>query len=100
MSELKITSSNIEELLNKGQTVLVDFYADWCGPCKMLAPVIAQIAEEHSDVIVGKLNIDEEMDLAQRFQVTNIPTVIIFKDGAEADRVVGFVPKDDIVSRL
>ena len=83
MAELKITAANFEnEVLNSDKPVLLDFYADWCGPCKMLAPVVHEIAEENAGTIkVGKINVDEQMELAMRFQVSSIPMLVVFKDG-------------------
>lgn len=94
MSEVKITRENFEEEVLKSELpVLVDFWAVWCGPCQMLAPSIEQIADEFDGKVkVGKLNIDEEMDIARQFHVSSIPTVILFKDGKAADKVVGAVP--------
>ena len=83
MAELNITSLNFEnEVLNADKPVLLDFYADWCGPCKMLAPVLHEIAEENAGTLkVGKINVDEQMELAMRFQVFSIPMLVVFKDG-------------------
>ena len=83
MAELKITAANFEnEVLRSDKPVLLDFYADWCGPCKMLAPVLHELAEENSGTLkVGKVNVDEQMELAMRFQVSSIPMLVVFKDG-------------------
>ena len=83
MAELKITAANFEnEVLHSDKPVLLDFYADWCGPCKMLAPVLHEIAEENAGALkVGKVNVDEQMELAMRFQVSSIPMLVVFKDG-------------------
>ena len=83
MAELKITAANFEnEVLRSDKPVLLDFYADWCGPCKMLAPVLHEIAEENTGALkVGKVNVDEQMELAMRFQVSSIPMLVVFKDG-------------------
>lgn len=99
---LKITSASFEkEVLSSELPVLVDFWATWCGPCKMLAPVIDEIAaEQEGQVVVGKVNVDEEPDLAAKFGVMNIPTVILFKDGKEVTRSVGLVPKQKLLAML
>ena len=82
MAVLTITAQNFEqEVLQSDKPVLIDFYADWCGPCKMMAPVIEEIAGEVNDVKVGKLNIDNEMEIAQKYGVMSIPTLIVFQDG-------------------
>ena len=83
MAELKITAANFEnEVLNSDKPVLLDFYADWCGPCKMLAPVLHEIAEESTGAFkVGKVNVDEQMELAMRFQVSSIPMLVVFRTG-------------------
>lgn len=83
-----------------GVTALIDFYADWCGPCKMLAPVIEQLAGELDDVLVGKVNIDDVPQLAEKFGVMSIPTVIVLKDGKEVQRSVGFTSKAKLLSML
>lgn len=101
MSVLKITSNNFEEeVLNSDKTTIIDFYADWCGPCKMMSPVIDEIAEENDSVKVGKLNVDEAQDIAIKYNVMSIPTIIIFKDGKEDKRFVGVTRKENILSVL
>ena len=80
--------------------VLVDFWATWCGPCRMLSPVVDEVSEEVGGVVVGKVNIDEQQDLASRYQVMTIPTLIVFRNGQEADRSVGVVPKQKILDML
>ena len=102
MAELKITAANFEnEVLNSDKPVLLDFYADWCGPCKMLAPVLHEIAEENADTLkVGKINVDEQMELAMRFQVSSIPMLVVFKDGKEITKSVGYRPKSEIAAMV
>ena len=102
MAELNITSLNFEnEVLNSDKPVLLDFYADWCGPCKMLAPVVHEIAEENAGTLkVGKINVDEQMELAMRFQVSSIPTLVVFKDGKAVAKSVGYRPKAEIAAMV
>ena len=95
----KLNSSNFKTEINSN-TTLVDFYADWCGPCKMIAPFIEEIANERDDITVGKVNVDEDTELAIKYNVVSIPTLIIFKDGKEKSRIVGFRPKEAILSEL
>jgi thioredoxin 1 len=96
---MKINSVEEFERNIKDGKVLVDFYADWCPPCRMLSPIIEEI-ESKKIVRVLKVNVDELRDLALRYQIFSIPTLIIFKDGREADRIIGLVPKDEIIRRL
>ena len=100
--EYKFTSADFEkEVLQSDKPVLVDFFADWCGPCKMMAPVVEQLAEElEGKAKVGKLNIDENMDIAEKYRVMNIPTFLIFKDGQEKERIVGAVSKNELKNNL
>ena len=102
MAELKITAANFEnEVLNSDKPVLLDFYADWCGPCKMLAPVLHEITEENIGALkVGKINVDEQMELAMRFQVSSIPMLVVFKDGKEITKSVGYRPKSEIAAMV
>ena len=102
MAELKITAANFEnEVLRSDKPVLLDFYADWCGPCKMLAPVVHEIAEENAGTLkVGKINVDEQMELAMRFQVSSIPMLVVFKDGKEITKSVGYRPKSEIAAMV
>ena len=102
MSHVILTAENFDEVIAEaGKTVMVDFYADWCGPCKMLAPTIEEIAEEADDnVIVAKLDVDENEGLAIQFGVMSIPTVIVFKDGEPVEKVVGVVSKDELLALL
>lgn len=92
-----ITTKNFDEkVTNSTGTVLVDFYADWCGPCKMLAPAVEDIAESHPDIRVYKVNVDEENALAVKFKVMSIPTLIVFKDGVQAETSVGMVSQQEL----
>lgn len=101
MALLKINNENFEsEVLKSDKTVLLDFFADWCGPCQMLAPVLAEIAEEREDIVVGKINVDEEMQLALKFGVESIPMLAVIKDGKLVNKSVGFTPKEQILEIL
>ena len=101
MSVLTITNENFEkEVLKSDKPVIVDFWAAWCGPCKMLSPVVDQLAEELEGVKVAKINIDEQMELAEKYNVSSIPCVVAFKNGEEVGRSVGLVPKQKLVDLL
>ncbi len=100
MSVLHITKENFDATVNSGKPVLLDFWATWCGPCRMIAPIVEEIAAERDDVIVGKVNVDEEMELAVKFGIISIPTLIYLKDGMEVDKIVGYRPKADIEDML
>lgn len=100
MAVITITKENFEEIKNGEKTVLIDFYADWCGPCRMLAPIIHEIAEEKSDVAVCKLNVDELPELAEQFGVMSIPTLVIIKNGEVAHQSAGIRPKAQILAML
>lgn len=98
MEVLKVTSANFEkEVLNSDKTTLIDFYADWCGPCKMISPIIESIANENEDIKVVKINVDEAQDLAMEYQVMSIPTIVIIKNGKEVKRNVGVASKEQIL---
>ena len=84
------------EVVKSDKPVLIDFWAPWCGPCKMLGPVIAQIAEEHDEIKVGKVNVDEEEELAEQFGIMSIPTLVLMKDGKVANTFTGFAPKETL----
>ena len=100
MSVIKVTNENFNELISSENTTLIDFYADWCGPCRMLGPVIEEIANEKKDLNVATLNVDTLKDLANQFGVRSIPTMIVFKNGKEIKRLVGFLPKEQILERI
>lgn len=94
---IHVTTDNFEtEVLKSDVPVLVDFYADWCGPCKMLAPLVEQFAQEHPQVKVCKINVDDQADLAMDYDVRSIPTLVVFKDGKEANRSVGLISKSQL----
>ena len=101
MDVLNVTSANFEkEVLNSDKTVLIDFYADWCGPCKMFSPVVEAVANENEDIKVVKVNVDNAQDLAIQYQVMSIPTVVIIKDGKEINRNVGMVSKSQLLEMV
>ncbi|QHQ59443.1 thioredoxin [Anaerocolumna sedimenticola] len=102
MGVLKITKHNFEkEVLHSDKPVLLDFWASWCGPCKMVAPIIDEVAEETKEVVkVGKINIDEEGELAEAFRIMSIPTLVVVKDGKVVESSVGVKPKKAILSLI
>ena len=102
MAEITLTAANFkQEVLDSDVPVLIDFWATWCGPCRMLAPVIGEIAEEYAGTVkVGKVNVDEEPELAMQFRVDSIPTVMLFKEGRLVNTTVGFRPKEQITAML
>ena len=101
MAEITITKSNFEsEVLSSDKPVLVDFWASWCGPCRMLAPVVAQIADARDDVKVGKINVDEQPELAGQFGVMSIPTLVVMKNGKIVNQSIGAKPKNAILAML
>ncbi len=101
MSEIKITKDNFEEILNQDKKVLIDFWASWCGPCQMISPIISEIAEEsNGEYIVGKVNVDEEGELASAFNVTSIPYLVVLKDKKVLKSALGYMPKEKVLELL
>lgn len=99
MNIIKVTDENFEqEVLNSNIPVLVDFYADWCGPCKMLSPIVDEVAKENDDIKVVKVNVDESQNTAIKYQVMSIPTLVVIKNGNEVNRSVGLIDKQEIVN--
>lgn len=98
---VQFTDLNFDEIVSKNPLVLVDFWAEWCMPCRMIAPLVEELAKKYAGkILVGKLNVDENPATAERFQVFSIPTLLIMKEGEEVDRIVGFVPKSQIEACL
>ena len=101
MSIITITKANFEAEVEKSdKPVLLDFYATWCGPCRMLSPIVEQIAAEREDIKVGKINVDEEVELARAFGISSIPAVFVVKDGKVCGQSLGFVPKEKLLALL
>ncbi len=101
MALVNVTKDNFEEeILKAEQTVLVDFWAGWCGPCKMLGPIVDQVAQEHPEIKVCKIDIDEQTELAMQYKVMNIPTLLVFKNGEVANQSVGVISKSEILELL
>ena len=100
MSTLTVTMNNFEQIKNSDKPVLLDFYADWCGPCRMVSPLVEQIAEENPQYLVGKINVDSEPELAQAFGVASIPMLVVLKNGKIAAQSVGARPKQQILAML
>ena len=98
---IAVTDTNFEEEVLKSETpVLVDFWAEWCGPCKMISPILEEIATENDGISIAKVNVDDSPDVARRFEVMSIPTLIMFKDGAPAKRLVGAKPKAKLLEEI
>ena len=101
MSIIHITAENFDaQVQNAEGKVLLDFWATWCGPCRMVAPIVEEIAAENADLVVGKINVDEEMELAVRFGIVSIPTLIVMKDGNPVAKTVGYAPKAELLKLL
>ncbi|MDO5153213.1 MAG: thioredoxin [Eubacteriales bacterium] len=101
MSTVTITKTNFDELvLHSSKPVLLDFWAPWCGPCRMVSPIVEEIAADREDILVGKVNVDEQIELAMQFGVASIPTLIVMKDGKASAKAVGYRPKSDILKLL
>lgn len=100
MSAIVINKNNFDEVLKSEKTVLLDFYASWCGPCRMLSPVVDKIATENPQYLVGKINVDEEVDLAMQFGVTSIPALFVLKDGKIANQSLGAISEQKILELL
>ena len=100
MSVYTVTQKNFEQVKSSDKTVLLDFYADWCGPCRMVSPLVDEIAEENPQYFVGKINVDNEPELARRFGVSSIPTLVVMKNGNVVQQSAGARPKDQILEML
>ena len=101
MSYIEITKENFQQqVLQSEKPVLLDFWAPWCGPCRMVAPILEEIAQEREDIVVAKVNVDQQMELAVQFGVTSIPTLVVMKGGKIAAKAIGYRPKSDILPLL
>ena len=100
MSVMHITKENFDAVVGGDKPVLLDFWATWCGPCRMIAPIVEEIANERDDIIVGKVDVDQEIELAVKFGIVSIPTLVLLKNGMEVDKIVGYRPKADIEDML
>ena len=100
MSVIHVTKENFESVVTTDKPVLLDFWATWCGPCRMIAPVIEEIGDEHPEYVVGKINVDDESALASEFGIMSIPTLVVIKNGKITGQIVGVRPKDQILELL
>ncbi len=100
MSVLSVNKNNFNSVKSSDKVVLLDFYAEWCGPCRMVSPIVDEIADENSQYLVGKINVDDELELAQAFGVSSIPTLVVMKDGKIVTKSTGARPKASILSML
>ncbi|MSS62931.1 thioredoxin [Velocimicrobium porci] len=100
--ELRVTGDNFQsEVLESNKLAVVDFYADWCGPCQMMAPIVEKLANEYEgEVVIGKLNVDEESGISRQYRVMSIPTIIFFKNGEAADKIIGAVSEDELREKI
>ena len=100
MSVLSVNKENFEQISSSEKTVLLDFYADWCGPCRMVSPIVDEIAEEYEEYLVGKINVDDQPELASKFGVFSIPTLVVLKEGKVVNQSAGARPKEQILALL
>ena len=101
MSVMHITKANYDELVkNSDKPVLLDFWAPWCGPCRMVGPIVEEIAQEREDIAVGKINVDEEVELAVSYRIASIPTLLVFQNGQVVKKSIGASPKEEILALL
>ena len=101
MSLINITNENFEtEVMKSDRPVLLDFWATWCGPCQMIAPIVHEIAEENPNIKVGKVNVDDEPELAEKYGIMSIPSIFVFKDGQVAEKKIGLTTKNDLLAML
>ncbi|WP_083511674.1 thioredoxin [Alicyclobacillus acidiphilus] len=101
MATHKVTDSDFQSFIQSDKPVLVDFWATWCGPCKMMAPVLEEVSEEFADkLVVGKIDVDENPQIAGQFGIMSIPTLLVFKNGEVVNQLIGYKPKDDLVAQL
>ena len=100
MAVLSVNKSNFDAVKNSEKPVLLDFYADWCGPCRMVSPIVDEIAEERDDILVGKINVDDSPELAMQFGIVSIPTLIVMKNGEVVGQMVGARPKSEIIAAI